>query len=864
MKKTLFTIGLAVLAALSFTNCSKEQNAAEEEVITSKNGTPFELFATPTETKTTLDGMAVKWVGGDAINIFHAVHDSDTYVKDDDFTIAAGDVATGKFTGELTEAPESGNTYDWYAFYPYVSAKLSPAAGTKGWTPIGSKTSETQEQEGNDSKAHIVGTNYPLYGKVTNVAYNVTPTFAMEHLCAYIEFIVTNNSGSALTVTDIEFTSTEDIIGTYYIGFNDPSNIDYQSSGVGYTSSTATLEVTGGSSIADGSSAKFYMGIKPHTITASVGSPQTITVSVNGYEKELSLTKNTTFTAGKIKKINFDFDDDPSSHANATFVFNTTAGLSELSISAPSASAGTTLSGGSVESNDIALSFAKGTAGTDIRVWNSKGTYDLRSYTGNSITVTPPAGFNVKQIILAGSSVNGWSSSPSGFSSGTWSGDASSVVLTASSNGNINTITVKCDRAPVVPTIADATVSDAAVQGGVGLTKDIVLSNFDSAPSLTATPDGSVITAASVGSITTSGATVTYTLAPNYSGAAAEGTILIDDGAGHTGTVTVNQLADTFTVTRTELNLDAPSGSTTTITVKSDYDWVVVDDLIAGFTVSPSSFTYSGTQSQTVTITATGANATASPVELGAFTFKRSGDNAETSVITVNQNSAKLATPSITLTGNSSTKKISVSWGKNNNAAKYSYYVLDEDTNVIVDDTETADNTTTSFEFTVDYDVEYFVYVKCVGNNSPWLDSEYADDSLVVTEGEKHELLDFTAQGYSNAADVTSLAGSVATATFDKNEGTNGPKYYTSSPASVRTYAKNTLTVSVTSGKKITKIVFTLGGTTSASVTAGSGTLGTISSSSRTWTASGDVSSVVFTNGASGQMHYQKVDVYYQ
>jgi hypothetical protein len=111
-------------------------------------------------------------------------------------------------------------------------------------------------------------------------------------------------------------------------------------------------------------------------------------------------------------------------------------------------------------------------------------------------------------------------------------------------------------------------------------------------------------------------------------------------------------------------------------------------------------------------------------------------------------------------------------------------------------------------------------------------------------------------KGFTNGAEITTVAGSVASLEFAKASGSNAPKYYTSG-TSVRTYANNTLTVSVAAGKTITKIEFTYGATTNATVTAGTGTF-----SGSTWT--GSASSVVFTNGNSGQMHYQVVKVYYE
>ena len=301
-----------LVATLSLTNCSKELENIKENTPNIKDGTPFELFANPIETKTVIDNFDLTWEGDvDAINVYHAVAGSSTYVNDGSFAIATADVATGRFSGTLAEEPVDGSNYDWYAFYPYVSSKTSPALDNKGYTAIGCKSNEKQTQEGNSSTAHLAGSNYPLYGKATNIAYNATPTISMEHLAAYVEFNVTNNSGSPLTISEIVFEAPETIVGTYYINFADPSNIVYTSSGTSYTSTKATLTVNNGAEIADKASAKFYIGIKPLAIEASAGSPKTLSITVNDYQKNISLTSNTNFPAGKVKKINFNYDKVP-------------------------------------------------------------------------------------------------------------------------------------------------------------------------------------------------------------------------------------------------------------------------------------------------------------------------------------------------------------------------------------------------------------------------------------------------------------------------------------------------------------------------------------------------------------------------
>lgn len=117
------------------------------------------------------------------------------------------------------------------------------------------------------------------------------------------------------------------------------------------------------------------------------------------------------------------------------------------------------------------------------------------------------------------------------------------------------------------------------------------------------------------------------------------------------------------------------------------------------------------------------------------------------------------------------------------------------------------------------------------------------------------ETIDLTAQGFSDQQDITTVTSGSITLTFAKASGSNPPKYYTNG-TSVRTYANNTLTVATSGSDPITKVVFTLGKTTSATPTANTGSY---DSGSKTWT--GSASSIIFTNASTGQYHYQQVAV---
>lgn len=126
----------------------------------------------------------------------------------------------------------------------------------------------------------------------------------------------------------------------------------------------------------------------------------------------------------------------------------------------------------------------------------------------------------------------------------------------------------------------------------------------------------------------------------------------------------------------------------------------------------------------------------------------------------------------------------------------------------------------------------------------------------IATDTSVKVTLDFTAQGYENAQDVTALTVDGVTATFDKASGSNDPKYYTSG-TSVRCYANNIITVtSATNYLKGIKFVFDT--SKDNLITPDNGTV-----NGNVWTPEGDVASVVFTvNDVTGnQARFQKMIV---
>lgn len=298
MKKLSLFLGMALAASLSLTNCTEKIEGPIAPATPA--GIPFEISA-DISTKTTNNELATQWAPGDAINLFHAEAGKTMYVSDGEFKLDATRV--GVFTGNLADTLKPSTSYDWYAFYPYSEYNKTPAGVSKdtfGYTHIGDKS---QTQEGNDSKAHLCGTALPLYGVAKGVASDVKPAVTMNNLASVVAVKVKNTTTKPLVVKSVSFTSTEDIVGTYYIDFTG-ENVVYTGRGKDYVSATAYLTVNNGKAIAANSEATFFIPIKPHTVAKDA----TLKISVNGYEKPLTLPKDVTFTAGKIKTLAFNYN----------------------------------------------------------------------------------------------------------------------------------------------------------------------------------------------------------------------------------------------------------------------------------------------------------------------------------------------------------------------------------------------------------------------------------------------------------------------------------------------------------------------------------------------------------------------------
>lgn len=631
-KSFVYAAGLMCLA-LSITDCQKEL----VDQTTPASEPNFELFAQPVTTKTANNGLDTKWVANDDINVFHAEAGSTSYLSDGQFIVK--DIETGRFDGKVSTSLSADKSYDWYAFYPYSPYNKTPAGISKetfGYTTIGG-TSQTQT--GNGSRAHLAGESCPLYGIASNVASDKVPSIEINHLTSVIKVSVTNNSGEDLTVSSVSFTGTEDIVGTYYINFA-ASPVAYKSRGNAYVSSTASLTVANGEALANGSSADFYIALKPFTATAG----STLKLAVNGYEKTLTLDNDITFTAGHIKPLNFNFDKKVLDCVTLPWSIDGTGGSS-------------------IWKNTIGLS-QKG-LGNDYA--NTNKPYLTKFDTDKDyvqIKYDSPAAkvkFGVKMFGTSTSTMTVQGSADgTAFSdieaftipkkqNGTYSFTTSKSIdasyryirLSFTKGGNVGLGAVEITKESTDPVISTENIIGVSAHGVENQTLVYSISNGVDGAVLTAVGDGTVVTTMCENDA------VTYMVAANKTASDREGTITLTyakDGVTLTEkTVKVQQLAPVFKVSRASVELDATKGAQTTITVTSDFDWMANASTSAGFSFSPDTYTWQEGGKETVTITASNANASeAGTATLGTITFSNI-ETGEELIVTVTQKSSYVA-----------------------------------------------------------------------------------------------------------------------------------------------------------------------------------------------------------------------------
>lgn len=130
--------------------------------------------------------------------------------------------------------------------------------------------------------------------------------------------------------------------------------------------------------------------------------------------------------------------------STATFDFTNPTGLNPSVTPSEEASKGVSVSDQVFTDNGVTLVATKGSSDAVVFTGTeAKGfAKELRAYKGATVTITAPEGKNVTNVSLAGTAAGGFTAAEGTFESGTWTGSASSVVLTVTATVKVNTVIV--------------------------------------------------------------------------------------------------------------------------------------------------------------------------------------------------------------------------------------------------------------------------------------------------------------------------------------------------------------------------------------------------------------------------------------
>ncbi len=632
MKKNVFTLGLIAVAAFTLaTNCAKVETEAlndKESVKEEVKGTPFEIVAGSTETKTTNDGMFTKWEATDAINLFYADAGTTDYTSAGKFE-SQGTGTSVTFKGTVGDLYDNN---DWYAFYPYKFGITTPANISTYYLAVGGD--QTQGAEATPT-AHLCGEKFPVYGKVTNVAKATNPSITMKPAMSVVKVHVTNNSGAALTVNTVNF-ATEDyaISGQFYIDFTGDAPVFTEKSES--TGKSAKLTVAGGKTLANGAAADFYIGIVPFV----AASGKKLSVKVNNYNKELTLGSEATFSPGKVKTLNFNYDE---TITPASLPFSIAGNEAPASLSAMDGVTYSSITPQGYKATHDPYRIQCSVDGGFLQVFfdqeASKVSFGVKMIGGNKSTHFDVKGssdgitFNqIERFTVSGAQNDVLAFETTEAINPSYR--YIRLVFDKGTGSNVGLGPVSIAKPSTEPEIQAANITGVAVSGTTN-TFSYTIKNFagDVDDVEVSDVDGTVVTSAEV---TTAG-TVSYTVAPNYASGSAGGTITLSSTANSViKVVNVTQSGETFSNTASStitLAKNSGSDSFTITTVSFGWASTVTPETGMNLSISPVSGSKNA-EAQAITINST-TEAIGTEQTLGTIVIYRNDNSSDPQAITI-------------------------------------------------------------------------------------------------------------------------------------------------------------------------------------------------------------------------------------
>lgn len=268
--KRRFIPGLVLAAAFTLTNCSeqlvspeKENDIIVDETVQTPNEEgeriPYEIFVNDPVTKTISNSNGTYWVKDtDKVTIYTKAEGASEYTCQGEYTYAGEQ----KFTG--SKGTLSGLNY-WYCIYPSNSATAgSTSSSISSNVSIGAVAPDyTQVQTCVDSRSHISGEHYPMFG-TTSAESGVQPRFTNTgHLSALVAVKIANSTDNPITINQIALEATNSpIVGDFTFGFN--GNNSTLAAVAASTSKKAVLKVLNdGDVVPANSEGLFYLAVAP-------------------------------------------------------------------------------------------------------------------------------------------------------------------------------------------------------------------------------------------------------------------------------------------------------------------------------------------------------------------------------------------------------------------------------------------------------------------------------------------------------------------------------------------------------------------------------------------------------------------------
>lgn len=721
MKKIYKSVVLVAVAAASLVSCNKEVGPVENAEYSYK----FTL-SSDEGTKAILNENVVQWESSDKLGLY-VVRGANTYVANNRYATVNLSDEPVTFDVTTTSALNSGDKV--YAYYPYSSINYSSSV-----YPNAMVLSIPTSQRGTMSDMPMVSKECTLESAVSIGGDIPMGEIVMQNLCGVFQFNVysLNSSYVGEVLKGVKFEASSPIAGvmTYNLVAG-----DLDISELGYAETTVMVENTVGA-IAGSKT-------EPQSLTMIVAPGKytgTVTVYTDKAEYNFNVSAEKTVERSHIKPLSVDLAKGDRTAKVFTdkceIVFGEDTGNWTLNLAAwnandywPLATTSTYITSPVFE--DLSqIKSIQVYARTYGNVYNNSNKLDIKVGNTTKTTHTLTGTYTEYEYIPTEGDLTG-------------SGAISFVCpggTNDSSSGKgirIQRITIRYVDDSWAPKILDGEISQVPARSSNGRFT-IQTKNIDSALEVL---DYDGIDFVGIPAIENNNELV-YTVSDNDSKDVKNGTITVALASDNsvTGTISISQAAARFSAARTSVDLKAAANSQTTVTITSDFDWTI-SGVDAGYTVSPSSFTYDSNASEpgkkTITIKATGANSGDGTVDLGSFSIVNAKSAFGSIEISVNQLSSKLPKPTITnVTGIAADKQAVIQWSKINNASTYTYYLINDNAEEVAGSRKTAENSD-ELSAIVDipnYGENYYFCIFAVGSGD-WTDSQEAtSDAINLTE----------------------------------------------------------------------------------------------------------------------------------